>query len=132
MSRTVLSAPNLFRSWSQRYFIQNRALEVFLIFLFISWLSYGHKKGPKVLPSDWNKNRFFVSQMSIKCQNFSPKFKLWKIWPFIRESNEDFFSKAHQTGTRWPWLDMIWFFYSFWVVEKGCKVILLKSWHGKR
>ena len=105
---------------------------MFLKFLFISWLSYGHRKGPKVLPWDWDENIFFVSQMSIKCQNFSPKIQLWKNWPFVRESNGVLFSNTHQTVVRWPWHDMISFFYSFLVVEKSCKVFLFKSWHGKK
>ena len=70
--------------------------------------------------------------MSIKCQNFSPKIQLWKNWPFVRESNGVLFSNTHQTVVRWPWHDMIPFFYSILVVEKGCKVFLLKSWHGKK
>ena len=70
--------------------------------------------------------------MSIKCQNFSPKIQLWKNWPFVRESNGVLFSNTHQTVVRWPWHDMISFFYSFLVVEKSCKVFLFKSWHGKK
>ena len=103
-----------------------------MIFLFIFWTSYGHRKGPKLLPWDWDENIFFVSQMSIKCQNFSPKIQLWKNWPFVRESNGVLFSNTHQTVVRWPWHDMISFFYSFLVVEKSCKVFLFKSWHGKK
>ena len=103
-----------------------------MIFLLISWLSYGHRKGPKVLPWDRDENIFFVSQMSIKCENFSPKIQLWKNWPFVRESNGVLFSNTHQTVVRWPWHVMISFLYSYLVVEKSCKVFLFKSWHGKK
>ena len=56
----------------------------------------------------------WVSNAKISAQ----KSNFEKTDHLLGKVTEIFFSKAHQTGTRWPWLDMIWFFYSFWVVER--------------